>query len=595
MTCTTRRRNDRHAASSTHVGFVPRIGGRTGARASALAGSTAALLITVLLSGCGSVSGPGSSASAPSLGGEATKVTPPSDPIGERLFLDTRFSQFFATHMTGVNQPLPSGDPVVDTVPTLTGTLPGPFAGKAMNCRSCHFVTEFQGVAAGGNRTYADFTERSQLPLPSNGFTDTPRNSMQMVGTFQQHSGPQFLHFDGEFATGEDLVMATLTGRNFGWNVQQNQQAIAHIARVIREDDGSDDLATARTGGLSYGILFKGLDSRIPSDILLPASQRINVATATDQQIVAEVALCVAQYFKDLKFKQDQYQRYVTSPYDIFLNNNHLPMQPLTGESNLAYSQRLYKEVLALKNPVYVTAADGSYAYHPFAFQFGAQELAGLKIFLKAAAAGSGDDQHAGNCASCHTAPDFTDFAFHNNGVAQDEYDTVHGAGAFLAMHVPGLSERSANPDQFLPQTLTHPSASEAMRRPASPDNPRFADLGLWNIYQNPDYPNPQANLASFVCAAGKDCSVDQGLASTIAQFKTPMLRDLVDSAPYFHNGSRSTFNDVIAFYIKSSALARAGQLRNAPAEFANMSISAQDVDALVAFLVSITEDYDDS
>jgi cytochrome c peroxidase len=117
----------------------------------------------------------------------------------------------------------------------------------------------------------------------------------------------------------------------------------------------------------------------------------------------------------------------------------------------------------------------------------------------------------------------------------------------------------------------------------------------MWNIYQNADYPNPQTNLTSFVCGAGQDCTIDGGLASTIAQFKTPILRDLVDSAPYFHNGSRAQFGDVIDFYIKSSALAKAGQLRNAPPQFANMSLSSDDVQALVAFLMSITEDYDDA
>jgi len=546
------------------------------------------MLICAVVAGCGS-------GTAPSLGGEATKVTPPSDPIGERLFLDTRFSQFFAAHMTGVNVPLAQGDPVVATVPTANGPLPGPFAGQSINCRSCHFVVEFEGVAGAGNRTYADFTTRSNLPLPMNGFVTTPRNAMQMVGTFQPHSGPQFIHFDGEFASGEDLVVGTLTGRNFGWSVQQYNQAIMHIAQVIREDNGSDQLAADRSNGLSYGILFKGTDPRIPADILLPASQRIDVTTATDIQIVNEVALCVAQYFKDLRFKQDQYNRYVTSPYDLFLNANHLSMQPLTGETNLAYSQRLYKQVLALNNPVFITPADGSYAYHSFPFQFGAQELAGLKIFLKAAAAGSGNDQHAGNCAACHTAPDFTDFAFHNTGVSQDEYDGVHGSGAFNALNIPSLAARTANYEQYLPVTAIHPNATEAMRRPASASNPLYADLGMWNIYLNTDYPNPQANLSSFVCAAGKDCSVDKGLASTIAQFKTPMLRDLVDSAPYFHNGSRATFNDVVEFYIKSSALAKAGGLRNAPPEFANMSLSEADVQALVAFLTSITEDYDDA
>jgi len=179
--------------------------------------------------------------------------------------------------------------------------------------------------------------------------------------------------------------------------------------------------------------------------------------------------------------------------------------------------------------------------------------------------------------------------------VSQDEYDSIHGSGAFNALNIPSLAARTASYEQYLPVTVNHPNATEAMRRPASASNPLYADLGMWNIYLNTDYPNPQANLSAFVCAAGKDCSVDKGLDSTIAQFKTPMLRDLVDSAPYFHNGSRATFNDVVAFYIKSSALAKAGDLRNAPPEFANMSLSEADVQALVAFLMSITEDYDDA
>ena len=551
------------------------------------AGAMTVLSCAVIL-GC-------SSGMAPSLGGEASETaTPAADPIGERLFLDTRFSEYFATHMTGINAPLAVGDPIVATVPTANGPLPGPFAGQSINCRSCHFVTEFQGVPNAGNRTYADFTTRSGLPLNQNGFDTTPRNSMQMVGTFAPHSGPQFLHFDGEFATGIDLVVGTITGRNFGWQPTEYTTAVAHIAAVIRGDDGSDQLAADRSDGLSYGVLFKGTDPRITSDLLLPASQRIDVTTATDAQIVNEVALCMAQYFEDLSFKKDNSGRYDTSPYDLFLNANHLPLAPLVGETNLAYSQRLYSQVVALSNPTYITPADGTYAYHAFPFQFGALELQGLKIFLKAAASGSGTDQHAGNCAACHTPPDFSDFAFHNTGVAQDEYDGVHSAGAFGALHVPGLAERTAAYDQYLPRNPTHPNATEAMRRPASA-NLNYADLGLWNIYQNADYPNPQANLKSFVCGAGQDCTIDGGLASTIAEFKTPLLRDLVDSAPYFHNGSRAQLGDVVNFYINSSALAKAGSLRNAPSQFANMSLSSDDVQALVAFLMSITEDYDDA
>jgi len=279
-------------------------------------------------------------------------VTPPEDTIGERLFLDTRFAEYFAVNMTGVNQPLAVGDPVVQQVNTTSGTLTGPFAGQSINCRSCHFVTEFQGVPGAGNRTYADFTTRSPMPRPIGGFTETPRNSMHMVGSLQPHPGPTFLHFDGEFATPEDLVKATLTGRNFGWEPSQYQQAVSHIAMIIRGDDGSSQLAMDRTSGLSYGKLFLGEDPAITSDLLIPVADRIDVNTASDDDILNLVAKCVSTYMGDLLFKQDEFGRYIASPYDVFLRINHLPVQPNAGESMTQYNQRLLQIVEGLSDPI---------------------------------------------------------------------------------------------------------------------------------------------------------------------------------------------------------------------------------------------------
>jgi len=417
---------------------------------------------------------------------------------------------------------------------------------------------------------------------------------MQMVGSFTPRTGPLFLHFDGEFASGEDLVTGTMTGRNFGWLPSQASQATAHIAQVIRQDDGSSQLAADRLNGLSYAVLFKGTDPRIPSSLQLPAAQRLDVTTSTDAQVLNEVAICIAQYMKDLLFQRDSFGRYIGSPYDNFLRVNQLPQQPLAGESKAAYNLRLYQQVLALTNPTFITASDGSFKYHAQPYQFGALELQGLKIFLASAAAGS-VNAHAGNCAACHQAPDFSDFVFHNSGVSQAEYDAANGSGAFLNLAIPTNAQRLANFNAYMPVSANHPNASEAMRHPASAAHPQWADLGLWNVYLNPDMPNPQANLAGFVCAAGKDCTIDQGLASTIGQFKTPVLRDLDDSAPYFHNGSAPGLEDVLNHYIQVSQLARSGAMRNAPPEFANMSLTSDDVAALVAFLKSLTEDYDDS
>ena len=66
------------------------------------------LMFAVAIAGCGS----GQAPAAP----KEKDATPPADSIGEVLFLDTRFGQFFAANSTGVNTPIASGHPVVAEV-----------------------------------------------------------------------------------------------------------------------------------------------------------------------------------------------------------------------------------------------------------------------------------------------------------------------------------------------------------------------------------------------------------------------------------------------------------------------------------------------
>jgi hypothetical protein len=541
----------------------------------------------IFVAACGSGKAPDPPAEA--------EGAPADQNVGERIFVDTRFAQYFAANMTGVNDPLAVGDPVVAQVSTPVGMLPGPFAGQSINCRSCHFVTEFTDVQGVRNRTYADFAQRSPIPRPLSGFQQTPRNAMQMVGSFQHRNGPIFLHFDGEFVSGEDLVLKTLTGRNFGWAPDQFDEAVAHVARVIREDNGNNFPSTTYTHGLSYAKIFLGTDPSIPPDSRIPAQYRMDVTKASDQDIVNNVCKLVAAYAEGLLFKQDEQGRYIASPYDVFLRVNHLPTQPKAGETEAQYAQRLLGVLDNLGSPIFVDGSYGSFQYHPQPFVFGATELQGLKIFLRAAPGATDGSQHAGNCSSCHAPPNFTDFGFHNTGVSQEEYDAANGSGAFLQLEIPDLATRAADPNSYLPVSANHPTATERFRHAAIAGQPQYADLGLWNVYLNSDIPNPQANLSAVVCATASNCAVDQGLATTIAQFKTPMLRDLVDSAPYFHNGSKEKFDGVLNFYINSMQLAHQGKLRNGPVEFGGMSISSDDLNSLVAFLLSMTEEYDDA
>jgi cytochrome c peroxidase len=515
--------------------------------------------------------------------------------IGERLFLETRFAQYFATHSGGdVNRPLAAGDPIVATVETTKGTVPGPFAGQSINCRSCHFVDDLAGVAGAGNRAYADFARRSPVPAREDGQRVAPRNAPALVDASLPRGGGILLHFDGEFASASDLVRSTLTGRNFGWLPSEHADAVAHIARVIREDDGGGALA-AGAGG-AYRTVLAGTDPSIPRELRLPRRFRIVVASATDEQIVDAVARLIAAYVESLVFAEDETGAFAGSPYDQFLLRNNLPRKPRPVEPVASYVQRLRELVTGLAEPVFVRATDGAFALHDQPFVFGPLELDGLRIFLRR----RGDGPGVGNCVACHPPPAFTDFAFHNTGTAQEEYDAVHGEGRFAALAIPGAAARAADPDAFLPATPAHPNARGRFRAVPVAADPDRADLGLWNVLLNPDFARGrhQRRLARLVCRArrlGPGCTragADALLEGSIGLFKTPGLRDLGHSGPYNHTGSVDTLEGMIDFYFQSATLAEHGRLRNASPEFARMKLGGGDIARLAAFLRALNEDY---
>ena len=87
-------------------------------------------------------------------------------------------------------------------------------------------------------------------------------------------------------------------------------------------------------------------------------------------------------------------------------------------------------------------------------------------------------------------------------------------------------------------------------------------------------------------------CNADEILPLVIAYFKTPGLRDLGHSAPYFHNGQKDTLEDAVGHYIDFSNQSRAGTMRNPSEEIPHIALTQNDVEALAAFLRSLNEDY---
>ncbi len=566
-------------------------------------GRTFVIVLSLLLAGCN-----GDSSTPPPVSVAATGTPGAETSVGERLFVETRFAQAFKVYLDSggkVNDVLTVGDPVMDlSETTRPGVgLPGPFAGLTMNCRACHLVDEHVGTPRGGMRTYADFAQRSPIPNRSDGKRTAARNSPPLVNASLDRPGGALFHFDGEFSTMEELTAGTFTGRNFGWLPGQKAEAIAHIARVMRGDDGNGVIAQ-QFDGLSYRMLFAGTDPVIPDELRLSQAFRANIESGSDQEIFDAAVKVVAAYVSQLQFSQEEESgALIRSPFDVFLSRNGFPQEPTSGETPLDYSRRLRTLVNGLTSPQFVTSnphrGNGLFQFHAQPFQFGAQELEGLKMFLAepSATPPTGPELSTGkigNCLACHAAPNFTDFKLHNTGTTQREYDSIHGVNSFEALTIPNLADRNGNYNGFLPATEVHPNASERFRAIPVLADPTLTDLGTWNVFANPDMPSPQEKIRAILCDDQVPCPLSDAmlLDRAIARFKTPGLRDLSHSAPFMHNGQFSTLNDIIDFYIDVSGQARAGKLRNGAVQLQGIALTTGDIPSLVAFLKSLDEDY---
>jgi len=541
---------------------------------------------------------------------QSKEPDPPEVLLGERLFLESRFSQFFSQNISDqndINSELIKGDPALNKTVRFFGLPPyqipfidGPYKGKSFNCRSCHLVDEHLEQSELGMRSYTDFASRSPLPTRDDGMTVTTRNSPTLVDTSLSRKN-FLLHFDGEFPSLRHLIRSTLTGRNMGWLPNENSLAKKHICKVVQDDNGQDALAI-NYGGLSYSEAFSGTKKSkktVESSFLLPDTLKLQVHKADCEEVFNTVANLISIYIEDLNFSK---QEKSVSPYDLFLKINHLPMQADKNETNIEYSKRLMQEIHALHQEKKLTFVhenphtdDGGFHYHDQPYEFTNRQLDGMKIFF----AQNGDNKETanktGNCVACHPAPHFTDFGLHNIGITQIEYEAIHGQNSFNTLKIPNLAQREKLADHFLPATTQHPNRESTYRSIASESDPMKTDLGAWNVFYNTDYPLTQESIYNLVCIKEKEdtcTSHDDALRKSIARFKTPSLRNLGHSAPYMHNGQISDLHAVVSFYFAASNNARHGQFRNPDEDIIKINISPADINPLALFLISLYEDF---
>jgi cytochrome c peroxidase len=203
-------------------------------------------------------------------------------------------------------------------------------------------------------------------------------------------------------------------------------------------------------------------------------------------------------------------------------------------------TERAYEQVAAA-----IAAFERSAEFAPFSSKYDAylagkaeltpQELLGLQVF---------EAEDKGNCAACHpsrpaedgTPPLFTDFTYDNLG-----------------------SPRNLQ-SEFLKQAPEF-----------NPAGLNFTDLGLGG--------------------AGHLNRSDQH-----GKFKVPTLRNIARTAPYMHNGVFQTLPEATEFYNSRDTDPRWGAAESADNvntdELGNLGLSAAEIDAIVAFLHTLSDGY---
>lgn len=476
--------------------------------------------------------------------------------IGKRLFSDFRFSQeFYKKSQGNVNYILKNGSVELEEIKINDVTYDSPFKGQTYSCASCHMTDELVIDDKVISRGHNDFSKFTKVPFRSDNQTHTLRNTTSLTGVGSKWLQNRFSHYDGELADHSNTVLGNFTGRNMGWPSNESRVALNNIVKVIREDNGTLEFSRKHFG--SYKKLLLGIDPSIPDDYKLEKENRIDVESASSGKILKFVVTAVTAFMNTLDFKKDENGDYIGSSYDQFLKLNNLPRSPQNGENIYRYAGKLRSALLNLKDIKFIPG------------KFEKEEWKGLRVFFNL------NKRHEGGrgmCLPCHVPPMFTDQSFSNIGVSQIEYEKVHGEESFKLLDIPTLNERKDK--TFLAR--------------ADINDKNKADLGVWNFYKRKDHITRYMN--ELFCRNPLECNESLVLDNLIANFKTPTLRNLKNSAPYFHDGSARDVMETLIHYKITAKMAQLGKLVNPAHQIRMIRLDDNDLIDLRAFLNALND-----
>ena len=180
----------------------------------------------------------------------------------------------------------------------------------------------------------------------------------------------------------------------------------------------------------------------------------------------------------------------------------------------------------------------------------------GLKVF-----------QNQGKCINCHGGAEFTNASVKN--VEKQRLERMIMGDGGEAIYDNGFYNISV--------------------RPTSDD----LGVGSQDPFSNPLSESRLAQQGTFEKFLGEKPNIEVSAKDRIAAdgaFKVPGLRNVELTAPYFHNGGKSTLEQVVDFYNRGGDFHQEN-IANLDADIQNLNLSAENKADLVDFLKSLTDD----
>ena len=226
-----------------------------------------------------------------------------------------------------------------------------------------------------------------------------------------------------------------------------------------------------------------------------------------------------------------------------------------------------------------------------------ADQRAGLGLF--SAQFGSGQ----GKCDACHGGPELTNASVAN--VANERLERMHMGNDGIAVYDDGFYN-----------TAVRPTSEDPALGGADPFGNPLSEVGFCEQHgvQNCPIPNQDANgqiqntsIATLIAArpgenippaplqpqcpaASISSTATCDRINVLGAFKTPGLRNVELTGPYFHNGGAATLRQVVDFYNRGGDFGQVNE-DNLDPNIVPLGLSEVQKNQLVAFLLALTDE----